>query len=104
MKNLTEYGVKIFLKDRSLHTSRPLVATIFEESGESVEVGRGQEETETFRNIYGITVTRTILHEEDLNTNCTNYPTERFITYKECDDEFITRSYPSSQQVGRRCY
>ena len=101
LKNLTEYGVKIFIKDGSLHSSRPLVATIFQESGESIEVRGGQEETVTFRKIYGITVTRTILHEEDLNTNCTNYPTEKFKTYKECDDDFLIRSYPSSQEVGR---
>ena len=101
MKNLTEYGVKIFIKDRSLHSSRPLVATIFQESGESIEVSGGQEETVTFRKIYGITVTRTILHEEDLNTNCTNYPTKKFKTYKECDDDFLIRSYSNCQEVGR---
>ena len=90
-KDLTKYDVKILLKDRSLNSSRPLISTLFEESGEDIE--GSQQAQETFKKTFAITLKRTILHEEDTNTNCTVYPNEKFSTYKDCDDAFIQDSY-----------
>ena len=89
-KDLTNYDVKILLKDRSLNSSRPLISTLFEESGEDIE--GSQQSQETFKKTFAITLKRTILHEEDTNTNCTVYPNEKFSTYKDCDDAFIQES------------
>ena len=93
--------MKIFLKDRSLNSSRPLISTLFWESGDNIEATQGEQHN-TVRKSYGITLSRTILHEEDCTTNCINYPTERFMTYKDCDDAFISKSAQgdlSSQEV-----
>ena len=92
LKDLTQFGVKILLKDRSLNSSRPLISTLFEESGDDIE-GSQQTLRETFKKTFAITLRRTILHEEDTNTNCTVYPNEEFSTYKDCDDAFIQESY-----------
>ena len=83
--------MKILLKDRRLISSRPLTSTIFEESGDVIE--GSQQSQETFKKTFAITLKRTILHEEDTNTNCTVYPNEKFSTYKDCDDAFIQKSY-----------
>ena len=99
-KDLTKFGVKVLLKDRSLTSSRPLISTVFEESGDDIE-GRQQSVRETFQKTFAITLRRTVLHEEDTNTNCTVYPNEKFSTYQDCDDAFIQESYQESspQQV-----
>ena len=92
--------MKIFLKDRSLNSSRPLISTLFEESGDDIE-GNQQATGERFQKTFAVTLRRNILHEEDTNTNCTVYPNEKFASYKDCDDAFIQESYQdtSPQQV-----
>ena len=33
---------------------------------------------------------------EDLNSNCTNYPTEKFKTFADCDRDFVRRMLPEN--------
>ena len=91
MKPLANTGVKVLLKDRSLNSSRPLISTLFEESGDTIQ-GTQDRTHQTFKLIYGITLRRVILHEENTNTKCSNYPTEKYLSYKDCDDAFIYKS------------
>ena len=101
LKDLTKFGVKILLKDRSLNSSRPLISTLFEESGDDIE-GSQLSLGESFKKSFAITLRRTILHEEDTNTNCTVYPNEEFSSYKDCDDAFIQESYQQDRRLQQK--
>ena len=92
IKNVTTYGVKIYLEDTNLSTNRPVVENQMFGSGDNIEIAKHRDGQKKESKQYSISFSKSIFVEEDVSKNCKNYPNKEYETYKACEDLSSTTS------------
>ena len=101
------YSFEVIVEDKQSYVRRPLMRNREKHTGERIFVNKQDkvnvlEHSLSFRSSplsylwssYS-TVSRQFKHSPiDITSNCVNYPTEQFESYKDCDEDFMRRTLP----------
>ena len=94
-KNLTSYGVRIYIEDKNLVASRPVFENQLLVTGDSIEISKQKNGDKKESKVYSIQFAKNIFVEEDVSKNCKTYPNIEYNSYKSCEDLFIQNFYKS---------
>ena len=100
LKNLTSYGVRIYIEDKNLVCSRPVTENLLLAVGDNIEISKQKNNEQHESKRYSISFNKNIFVEEDASKNCKNYPSNEFVTYKECEYSFIHNFYKKYGQLN----
>ena len=84
-ENLTDRSVEIFFKGRNLDCGRDIKDHSFYSTGQTIRMDKN-----LLWNSYMVDISQRVYVEEDLSKRCKNYPTAEFLSYKDCDDSFVS--------------
>ena len=83
-KNLENKTAEILLKDTNVACNREVKDHSFFSTGDSIKLTGDQVSM-----AYMVEISRNVFVKEDPSKRCTEYPTDTFESYKECDDHFM---------------
>ena len=76
--------VEVLLRDTNMNCNRELKDHSFYSTGDSIKLTESQVSM-----AYMVEISKTLFVKEDPSKRCTDYPTEKFETYKECDNLYM---------------
>ena len=83
-KNLENKTAEVMLRDTNVVCNREVKDHSFYSTGESIKLTEGQVSM-----AYMVEISSNVFVKEDPSKRCTEYPTDKFESYKECDDHFM---------------
>ena len=89
LKNVTTYDVRLFIEDKNLAGSRPVIKNQLLIKGDNIEIVKQKSGQERESKTYSVSFSKNIFMEEDISKNCKNYPNKEYETYKGCEDFFV---------------
>ena len=84
-KDITNRSVEIVFKGRTLNFGRDIKDHSFFSSGQTVKLDENCHWVS-----YMVEISQRVYVEEDPSKRCKNYPTAKFLSYKDCDDSFVS--------------
>ena len=86
LKATKEFGATIQFEERNMKTTRALKFKTLFHSGQAMTISRLSRERR-YLFVFGIHQTE----EMELFGNCVNYPTIKYLSFEECDDDFVKK-------------
>ena len=86
LKATKEFGATIQFEERNMKTTRALKFKTLFHSGQAMTISRLSRERR-YLFVFGIHQTE----EMELFGNCVNYPTKKYLSFEECDDDFVKK-------------
>ena len=81
----TGVSIYVILLGKSSVCSRTLAELAFSQSGEGIDFANSWE------NQYAVKILGSQFAEEDPGNDCRNYPNDDFLSYKDCDDDYLRK-------------
>ena len=85
-QNLENKTVEVLLRDTNMDCSREVKDHSFYSIGDTIRLTESQ-----VAMAYMVEMSKNVFVKEDPSKRCTDYPTDKFKSYKECDDQFMRK-------------
>ena len=84
-EDITDRSIEINFKGRNLDCGRDIKDHSFYSTGQTIRMNKN-----LLWKAYMVEISQRVYVEEDPSNRCKNYPTAEFLSYKDCDDSFIS--------------
>ena len=92
--DLGNHGIEIQLNGNTLHVERNIREHIFQSTGDAIKLNE--------KNVsvaYMVDISQRVFVEEDPTNTCRDYPNQDYLSYQECDDQFVKNLLPGLTPV-----